>query len=217
MKKSLYYISIFALLSIYSCKKDNNATTTPTTTTTKPDYTAYYTELNAAMDKMKNSMDTVTMTMDNDADFAKMMIPHHQGAIDMSNVNLKYTHDAKGKELANKTITGNQESITRLKDFLSKHMIMMSGNNMEFMNKMDSVMMKMNVTMKSFHKSNDPDYDFATTMIPHHQGALDMSKLELTYGKAAIAKAEAKKDIEDQEKAVIELGDFKTTHGDPAH
>ena len=28
-----------------------------------------------------------------------------------------------------------------------------------------------------------PDHDFATMMIPHHQGAIDMAKAELIYGK----------------------------------
>jgi uncharacterized protein (DUF305 family) len=29
----------------------------------------------------------------------------------------------------------------------------------------------------------DPDRDFAAMMIPHHQGAVDMAKLELQFGK----------------------------------
>ena len=31
--------------------------------------------------------------------------------------------------------------------------------------------------------SGDPDSDFAAMMIPHHQGAVDMAKLELQFGK----------------------------------
>lgn len=217
MKKTLCYISIAAVMSIYSCKKDTE-TTSPNTTTTQTDYTSYYSELNAAMDKMITGMDTVTMTMDVDADFAKMMIIHHQGAIDMSNANLKYSHDTKGKELANETIKGNQESISRLTVFLKNHLVVMThASYMPFMEKMDSAMMKMNLTMKSFHKSNDPDYDFATTMIAHHQGALDMSRIELEHGKDSTAKQEAQMDIEHQEKATIELGAFKSSHTDPKH
>jgi len=31
--------------------------------------------------------------------------------------------------------------------------------------------------------TGDPDRDFAAIMIPHHQGAIDMAKVELQFGK----------------------------------
>ena len=43
--------------------------------------------------------------------------------------------------------------------------------------------------VERMHKSmaiaptGDPDRDFAAMMIPHHQGAVDMAKLELQFGK----------------------------------
>ena len=53
----------------------------------------------------------------------------------------------------------------------------------------DSFMSLMTQAMERMHKdmttapSGDPDRDFATMMIPHHQGAVDMAKLELQFGK----------------------------------
>jgi uncharacterized protein (DUF305 family) len=47
----------------------------------------------------------------------------------------------------------------------------------------------MTQAMERMHKdmsiapSGDPDRDFAAMMIPHHQGAVDMAKLELQFGK----------------------------------
>ena len=49
-----------------------------------------------------------------------------------------------------------------------------------------SLMMR---AMERMHKdmnivpTGDPDRDFAAMMIPHHQGAIDMAKLELQFGK----------------------------------
>jgi uncharacterized protein (DUF305 family) len=37
--------------------------------------------------------------------------------------------------------------------------------------------------MKQAPMSGNPDHDFATMMIPHHQGAIDMAKVELVHGK----------------------------------
>ncbi len=47
---------------------------------------------------------------------------------------------------------------------------------MESMTKMDKAMMVAPMT-------GDPDHDFAAMMIPHHQGAADMAKVFLLYGK----------------------------------
>ena len=45
----------------------------------------------------------------------------------------------------------------------------------EAMNRMDKGM--------SIQHTGDPDRDFAAMMIPHHQGAIDMAKAELQFGR----------------------------------
>ena len=41
----------------------------------------------------------------------------------------------------------------------------------------------MNDGMGRAAMSGDPDHDFAAMMIPHHQGAVDMARVQLLYGK----------------------------------
>jgi uncharacterized protein (DUF305 family) len=52
-----------------------------------------------------------------------------------------------------------------------------------FATMMETAMTVMDSRMKGAPMSGDPDHDFAAMMIPHHQGAIDMAKAELLYGK----------------------------------
>lgn len=48
---------------------------------------------------------------------------------------------------------------------------------------MSHAMSVMDYGMANATMNGDPDHDFSTMMIPHHQGAIDMAKAELLYGK----------------------------------
>ncbi len=54
---------------------------------------------------------------------------------------------------------------------------------MPFAEMMATAMTAMDTAMKQAPMTGDPDHDFAAMMIPHHQGAIDMAKAELLYGK----------------------------------
>jgi len=66
-------------------------------------------------------------------------------------------------------------------------------------------MSKMQASMPKDQKG-DPDVDFARMMIPHHQSAIDMAKVELQYGKDPMLRKMAEKMIKDQGK---EIGDLE--------
>lgn len=53
--------------------------------------------------------------------------------------------------------------------------------------------------------SGDPDRDFATAMIPHHQGAINMAQVEIQYGKDPEMRTLAQKVIDDQQKEIEQL------------
>jgi hypothetical protein len=66
-------------------------------------------ENDAAMNKMMADM-TIKPSGDIDRDFVVMMVPHHQGAVDMAKTELKYGHNEQLRRLAQEIIvTQNQE------------------------------------------------------------------------------------------------------------
>jgi len=69
--------------------------------------------------------------------------------------------------------------------------------------KMQSMMMDL---------SGDPDKDFAMMMIPHHEGAIDMAKVELQFGKDPQLRAMAEKIIAAQESEIAELKKWQQEH-----
>jgi Domain of unknown function (DUF305) len=67
-------------------------------------------ENGAAMTKMMSDM-AVQPTGDVDADFVAIMVPHHQGAIEMAKAALRYGRNAQIKRLAQEIIVTQQQEI----------------------------------------------------------------------------------------------------------
>jgi uncharacterized protein (DUF305 family) len=56
--------------------------------------------------------------------------------------------------------------------------------------------------------NGNADLDFVRNMIPHHQGAIDMAKVELAHGKDGELRKMAQKIIDDQEKEIAQLQEW---------
>jgi hypothetical protein len=82
--------------------------------TEHPDETPFLAENNAAMDKMMSEM-AVKPTGDVDADFAAMMIPHHQGAIDMALAELRYGRNEQLRRIAQEIVVEQQQEIIAMR------------------------------------------------------------------------------------------------------
>lgn len=70
---------------------------------------------------------------------------------------------------------------------------------------LNEAMMKMEPSMMQGMMAQDPDVAWACSMIPHHQGALDMSRAVLAGGKDPEIKKMAEKTIREQQKDIAEL------------
>ena len=73
-----------------------------------------------SMQKMMENMNAKP-SGDADKDFVVMMIPHHQGAIDMAKVELQYGKDPMLRKLANSIIEAQDKEIAMMKTWLDSH------------------------------------------------------------------------------------------------
>lgn len=71
-----------------------------------------------------------------------------------------------------------------------------------FMLMMNASMAQMDRDMAEAPMNNSVDHDFVTMMIPHHQGAIDMAKAELSYGKDPVMRRLAQEIIVDQKSEI---------------
>ena len=76
--------------------------------------TPYLAENDAAMTRMMKGM-AVKPSGDVDHDFVTMMVPHHQGAIDMAVAVLRHGHNEQLKRLAQEIIVTQQEEIAAMR------------------------------------------------------------------------------------------------------
>jgi len=163
------------------------------------------------MHQMMSKMDTMKMSKDPDNDFAMMMRMHHQGAIDMANLELKSGSDATMKQMAQSIITGQQAEITQLTAFLASHPPHTSDPDFDMM-QMDN--------MKKAGKQADLqiingviDHDFAILMIGHHQSAVENARLELLHGQEQRMKTMATNMIDEQMKEIDQFQDWLLARG----
>ena len=74
-----------------------------------------------ADERMMREMSAPPYTGDTDKDFVSHMMPHHQGAIDMAEVEVKYGKDPDMKRLAKNIIRAQREEIAYMKKWQARH------------------------------------------------------------------------------------------------
>lgn len=167
----------------------------------------------AAMNKMHRGMD-ITYTGDADADFARGMIPHHQGAVDMANVQLRYGKDEELKDLCRRIIQAQELEIGRMQQWLTVRNAngrapksLDTQATREYRAAMDKMHAEMMVPY-----TGDADVDFVRGMIPHHLGAVEMAKVEKKHGRDPMLNALADDVIRTQQQEVQWMREWLKRH-----
>ncbi len=101
--------------------------------------------------------------------FLSQMIAHHQGAVDMAQQTLKIAKHAETKKEAYMVVENQTKEIRQMTAWLQKwYGVKPSKKHIDLMRADMSSMSGMKI---------EDDSMFYTMMIPHHQGAIDMSQL----------------------------------------
>ena len=164
------------------------------------------TPFSAAETRMHEAMMAATGA-DAGESWARKMIPHHQGALDMSQIVLRDTQDADIRRMAQKTVDMQTRDIAELRRWLETRVGAAAGaaapgggGEPPFApaeaKMMDAMMAATGMTT---------DQTWTRKMIAHHHGALDMSQVVLRESQDAGIRRMAQKTIEMQTADIGEL------------
>jgi len=159
-------------------------------------------EMDKGMMKSMQGMKDIKMTGVFDCDFATLMINHHQGAILMSEEELKNGKNPKIRELAQKIITNQNHEIEKMHTIVNNFKTVVAKDSVDVESRLKTQMTEMMKNMHQVKLTGNTDQDFVMMMIPHHESAVKMAQEELKYGKHQELIDMAKQMINDQSKEI---------------
>lgn len=159
------------------------------------------------LDIMISGMTEAKLTGSVSHNFIVQMIPHHMAAIEMSENILKYTGNDNLIEIAENIISEQTKSIENMKAILCSCSGLMNSccEVKEYQCRVNQIMKVMFDDMGGAYADNRIDCDFMRGMIPHHMGAIRMSKNALRYDICAELKPILKAIISSQEEGVCRM------------
>ena len=145
---------------------------------------------------------------DGDVMFAQMMIPHHEQAIEMSDIALDPTVMAGNevKKLATQIKGAQDPEIQKMTQFLTdwKQSLSMDGS-MDHSDMMSGMLTAEQLAKLSTLRGAEFDREWMLAMIAHHEGAIDMAKAVLSDGKNAEVRDLANAIITAQDAEISEM------------
>ncbi len=146
-----------------------------------------------------------------DKQFIDMMVPHHQGAIEMAKIAQQRGEHPEVQQLAGAIIEAQDNEITKMKSwrkawFGSDQTPPMSQMPMEPGMAGHSGPMNMAADVENLRKAPAPfDRAFIDAMIPHHQSAIDAAKAAETRAQKPEIKELSRLIIADQQREIDQM------------
>ena len=167
----------------------------------------YLEDYRSILSEMISGMCGAELTESISHNFIVQMIPHHMAAIQMSENILRYTSNQRLEEIANGIISEQTKSIENMREILRSCSNL--TNSCCEVNAYQKNVCRITETMfegmKQAYADNCINCNFIREMIPHHMGAVRMSKNALSFsicpGLIPILNAI----IESQEKGICQM------------
>lgn len=154
---------------------------------------------------------TAPASAEYDLQFIDTMTKHHQTAVMMSETAVQKAFDAKVKEFARKVVADQKKENEQLAAWRQQwYANAADAHNMQLPGAS-----AMNMDMSHMQTSSGHAFDmmFVDMMIPHHKGAIEMSRDALQKAQRQELKDFAQETIDKQEKEITELEAWKKSMG----
>lgn len=135
------------------------------------------------LDEMIKGITCAELTDSLSHNFIVQMIPHHKAAIEMSENLLQYTTFVPLERIAKNIVKEQTQSIENMQNVLTHCSQFQNSENdlCLYKNCFSRITQKMFSQMQNACSDNNINANFMREMIPHHQGAIRMSKNLLQY------------------------------------
>ncbi len=159
-----------------------------------------------SMTRMHDEMMIGMNYNDPDTAFAKGMLGHHRGAVEMAKIELKYGTDEAMRKLAQEIIDAQQTEIDIMNKWLASHpdAAKPRPDTQAMQQAYAKGMNAMHGEMTLGIANPVPDMAFARGMLPHHIGAVEMAMVQLKYG-TDVEMLELAQDIIEAQQPEIEI------------
>ena len=187
---------------------------TPPAATTSPTGSTSATATESESASASASSEVSADHNDQDTTFAQMMIIHHEGAIEMSQLAIERAESPEVVALAERIAEAQGPEIEEMTAWLSAwgEDVSPGGHGGMDMGGMDMNGMSQEEMMTQLDGMSGADFDqaFLEAMIAHHEGAIGMSEQQLAEGQNPDAVALAEKIIADQQAEITEMQEILT-------